>query len=534
MTRNTIRKKLASAASVLRTLVSSSVNGRIVAGMATLPSRAATLPAALRSIVHQVDRLYLYLDGHQEVPEAARNDVRVIPIFSRDEPNLASGGKFLGLIREPERCLYVSTDDDIVYPPDYVARLAGRLSALGSRAIVGVHGVILRRPLASYLRDREVFHFADALYYDRAVNVLGTGTMMFDTAVFRFDVRNLGQLNMTDLNVAVEAARSGLPMICVARMRNFLLALEEGQSGSIYSRLEKDDSRQTSRALELLALLAAKGSSRRGPNIEIFAMHGIADGVRDDLFQHRNLLDAGKFTALLRTGPKFVPLADALQGRGRALTIDDATVASARAAKLAREFGHAVTLFVNPWQIEARQPYWFSRLNSLLDRVEAPTLVLDGRDFDLTTVDAKSQFRAHVKTLMRQHIVPEQSTALIEKIEAAVGALGDEIPNHNRCLDIEDLRKLHGAGIDIQNHYWSHLDPLAHNLTQFTEEFHKAGSWLKDKLAIDSRCFASPFGEFLPHLDFLRRQETVCLLLHNDLPSGCVEDCIVNRITLQA
>src|SRR5262245_39723919 len=62
---------------------------RIVAGMATMPSRASTFPVAFRSIVQQVDRLYLYLDGHQEVPEIARNDPRVIPIFSRDEPKLA-------------------------------------------------------------------------------------------------------------------------------------------------------------------------------------------------------------------------------------------------------------------------------------------------------------------------------------------------------------------------------------------------------------------------------------------------------------
>jgi len=54
---------------------------RIVAGMATVPSRAATLPMAFRSIIRQVDRLCLYLDGHQGVPEVARNDTRVISHF---------------------------------------------------------------------------------------------------------------------------------------------------------------------------------------------------------------------------------------------------------------------------------------------------------------------------------------------------------------------------------------------------------------------------------------------------------------------
>jgi len=509
-------------------------NRRLVAGMATMPSRAATFPAAFRSIVHQVDRLYLYLDGHQEVPEAARNDTRVIPIFSRDEPKLGGAGKFLVLIRELEPCLYVGADDDIIYPPNYVAQLYARIKAHGSRVVVGVHGSVLHRPWASYVRDRKVFNFYDSLECEQAVDTLGTGTMMFDTAVLRFDVRRWQQLNMSDLSVAVEAAKSGFPMICVAREKNFLLPLDLNQPDSVFCALEKDDTRQTSRALELLALRAAKkGSLRRMPKIEIFAMHGVTDGVRRDRFQHRNLLEAEQFCAFLRSGSKFVPLADALQGRGRALTIDDATLASARAAKLARQFGHAVTLFINPWHIEFRQPYWFSRLNILLDSVEAPQFSLDGRNFDLTTFDGKSELRTHIKVLMRRHTIPEQNIALIDRIEEQLGVADNEIPLHDHCLDMEDVRELHGIGTDIQTHGWAHLDPLAGNLTQFTDQFHKSRSWLKDRLGINTRFFAPPFGEFLPHLNFLRRNEAVCLLLHNDLPPGSVEDRIVNRITLQ-
>ena len=69
----------------------------IVAGMATMPSRAATFPLALRSILPQVDRLYLYLDGHFEVPEVARGDPRIVSILSRDVPDLRGNGKFLAL-----------------------------------------------------------------------------------------------------------------------------------------------------------------------------------------------------------------------------------------------------------------------------------------------------------------------------------------------------------------------------------------------------------------------------------------------------
>jgi peptidoglycan/xylan/chitin deacetylase (PgdA/CDA1 family) len=264
-------------------------------------------------------------------------------------------------------------------------------------------------------------------------------------------------------------------------------------------------------------------------------MHGVADGVRQDQFKYRNLLEAEQFCAFLRSAPKFVPLADALQGRGRALTIDDATVASARAAKLARNFGHAVTLFVNPWHVEVGQPYWFSRINALLDSIKAPklSLDLDGRRFDLTTFDGKSELRTYIKTLMRRHITPAQNVALIDTVEEQLGVSGIEISRHDHCLKIEDVLDLHGSGVDIQNHGWTHLDPLASNLMQFTDHFYKARLWLKDRLAIETRFYASPFGEFFPDLDFLRRNEAACLLLHNDLPPGSVEDRIVNRITLE-
>jgi hypothetical protein len=499
--------------------------------MATMPSRVSTFPVAFRSIVQQVDRLYLYLDGHEEVPEVARNYSHVIPIFSRDEGKFGSAGRFLGLIREQEPCIYVSVDDDIEYPPNYVCRLYARLRAHGYRVIIGVQGSILYRPLASYRRDRKVFYLADPLKCEQAADVLGAATIMFDTAVFRFDVRRWQQLNMSDLNVACEAAKSQLPMICIARKKNFLVPLDDSQPDSIFSTLKKDDSRQTSRALELMALRVTNATSRRAPKIEIFAMRGVADGVQPQRFQYRNLLKVEQFCVFLRSAPKFIPLADALEGRGRALTIDGATVASARAAKLAREFGHAVTIFINPLHIETGQSYWFSRLNTLLDRVETSKFLMDGRAFGLTTFDGKDEFRAHIETLMRRHTIPEQNGALIDRIEEELGV--GEIPRHDHCLGVEDVRELHVVGIEIQNRGWTDLDPLAGNLAQFTEQFHKARSWLKDRLAIDNRFFASPFGEFLPHIDFLRRNDTICLLLHKDLPPGNVEDHIVNRIPLQ-
>ncbi len=197
--------------------------------MATMPSRAKTLPLALRSIIGQVDRLYLYLDGYEEIPKSARDNPRVIPIFASEEPGLGCDGKFLGMVRERESCFYIGVDDDIVYPPNYVSHLADELATYGSQAVVGVHGRRLKSPFASYLRDGVDFHFEEPLLERQPVDTLGSGTIMFDTAAFQFDPRRWQHKNVTDIQVAIEASKIGLPMICISRSKGFVRALEEEQ-----------------------------------------------------------------------------------------------------------------------------------------------------------------------------------------------------------------------------------------------------------------------------------------------------------------
>jgi hypothetical protein len=223
----------------------------IVAGMATMPSRAATFPLALRSVLPQVDRLYLYLDGHSDVPDAARGDPRIVSILSRDIPGLRGNGKFLGLSLEPAVCLYLGIDDDIAYPPNYVASLSQEIQAYRDRVVVGFHGVILARPLVRYTKGHTVFHFAERLDAPKIVDVLGTGTMMFSSGSLNLDVRAWQHVNTGDLSLALEAARVRLPLVCLARKEAFLRALAENQPDSCYAALLRDDTLETALAQQL-------------------------------------------------------------------------------------------------------------------------------------------------------------------------------------------------------------------------------------------------------------------------------------------
>ncbi|HEY8267516.1 MAG TPA: hypothetical protein VIG34_02510 [Xanthobacteraceae bacterium] len=230
--------------------------------MATMPARAHTFRAAFESIVGQVDRLYIYLDGHTEVPEFVRADPRAIPILSRDEPGLQANGKFLGLGRETGSFLYASVDDDFLYPPDFVAQLQDGLEREGGRAIVGYHGSILERPLLRYNQNRKVIHYGHAVLAKCEVDVLGTGAIMFSSKALQFDVRNWPWVNMVDLSLALAAAKAGLPLICLSRKKGYIGVLDQFQPDSIFVALRRDDSSQTDLARQLLAVRAQASDVR--------------------------------------------------------------------------------------------------------------------------------------------------------------------------------------------------------------------------------------------------------------------------------
>ncbi|MDR3465951.1 MAG: hypothetical protein P4M07_08420 [Xanthobacteraceae bacterium] len=218
-----------------------------IGGMATMPSRADCLPAALASILPQVDLLYLYLDKHDAVPPALGNRRKIVPIVPADLPRLVGGdagspsaaGKFIAT-RLHDDCLFFAFDDDIVYPRDHTRRLAAALKRRRYHAVVGVHGVSFRPPHRSYTRDRTVFHFSEPLAAEREVDEIGTGTVAFRTAVFRPQFWGW-RGGMLDLNLAIEAQHRGLPRIIVDRGELYLRPIDRPLDDALWTAVLRDD-----------------------------------------------------------------------------------------------------------------------------------------------------------------------------------------------------------------------------------------------------------------------------------------------------
>lgn len=224
----------------------------VVGAMSTMPTRHNTAPEAIRTVVGQVDRLYLFLDGFDRVPDYAR-DPKIVAMRSQDRGDLKAKGKFLALGDLDRPALFFSFDDDILYPPDYVARLRAALEAYGHDAVVGAHGSVFTEPLTSYLTDRKGPHRSAAQAEDCLVDILGMDTIAFATDRLTFDVTAWQKTNMLDLCFACEAARQGVPMVSVRREADWVRGLASNQADSIYRRLTEDDSVQTELARTLIA-----------------------------------------------------------------------------------------------------------------------------------------------------------------------------------------------------------------------------------------------------------------------------------------
>ena len=224
----------------------------IVGVLATYPARADTLRAAVDSVAPQLDRLTLVLNDHAAVPDWVAGHPNVVPVIP--EADTKDTGKFIGI---PEGAEWLFTlDDDIVYPPDYVARtLAGigrAVAALGgARVMGGYHGLTYRRARflgARWLRrligynPHYIANSADTRDFRRAlsraciVENLGTGVAALraeDAPPFAA-VRDAQRY--IDVRLASWCHANGIVQVCLPRPDGWLRDAHSGeQAESIFA-----------------------------------------------------------------------------------------------------------------------------------------------------------------------------------------------------------------------------------------------------------------------------------------------------------
>lgn len=230
----------------------------------------------------------------------------------------------------------------------------------------------------------------------------------------------------------------------------------------------------------------------------IDTLHGVRVGVSAELFVDRNLAELATLSTYLDNRVSYVSLSACLEGKGDALTVDDSTIASADAARLARRKGHQVTLFLNGYNIEESVPYFFSRLNAMLDATPLDEVAFEGRRFDLRTFAAKQWFRGAVKRRLARMGSERDRQEYVTRAGELLQAENTVIPHFLSPISPADVRELVALGVDIQNHGWTHVRPAALSPEECARDIQAGRAWLRDFAPAPADLYAVPNGDCLP------------------------------------
>jgi glycosyltransferase involved in cell wall biosynthesis len=223
---------------------------RVVVNVCSIPSRENIFRKTINSVIDQCDEINVYLDGYKKVPDFLvkyKDKCRVIN--SSAMPNLRDNGKFIRLeelVRDGVDAYYLTIDDDIVYPVDYVNSIVKTIDAFKKKCAIGVHGVILKDYPSGYFSDKRiVYNFTKALEVHRSVNILGTGTLGFHTCLFKgLNLEVFKQSGMADIFFAIYCKENIIPMIAISRHDGWLFDMNPSAEVSLYHEFKENDSIQ--------------------------------------------------------------------------------------------------------------------------------------------------------------------------------------------------------------------------------------------------------------------------------------------------
>ena len=221
--------------------------------MAAMPERLAMLQRSIGSLRPQVDAVRVYLNNFDERP----------PFLSEQEGILSSdadgdqgdAGKFFWFNRES--CdYYLTADDDLLYPPDYVERLVEEFDARNRKAIVAVHGFVFSKPIESYVTSRkEKYKCTYALCKAHSVHVVGAGTAILHPSTITIDSGTFNKRNMSDLQLAIAAQIQHIPMVVIPREEHWIKELQDAAPEHGHS-IWKETKQDNGRALAIIARTA--------------------------------------------------------------------------------------------------------------------------------------------------------------------------------------------------------------------------------------------------------------------------------------
>jgi hypothetical protein len=188
-----------------------------IAGIASLPDRVDCLEDTIISLYDQVDKIVVGLNNYTEIPEFLK--MKKIEVHLLDN-SLGDAAKFYKIDDYPNH-YYFSCDDDLIYPTDYCDVLIEKCEKY--KSIVGLHGVILNKPVTSYYKNRKVYHCLKPLKLDVEVDLLGCGACLIDTSILKISINDFPVANMGDIWLGDLCKKQNIKSYTIERGEDWLI-----------------------------------------------------------------------------------------------------------------------------------------------------------------------------------------------------------------------------------------------------------------------------------------------------------------------
>jgi len=185
------------------------MNKKIICGMATLPERVDCLKDAVNSLLPQVDKIIIALNGHKTVPEFLLNNEKIE--YHLLDNSLGDGAKAYK-IDEYKGHFFFLVDDDLIYKKGTIERMI-----LNPNPVVGIHGVDIKHPCNNYYRDRVVYHGNSPLSEDRYVDIVATCCCKIDLEKIDVSLSDFPTVNMADVYLADVCKKQGVRPVSLRR-----------------------------------------------------------------------------------------------------------------------------------------------------------------------------------------------------------------------------------------------------------------------------------------------------------------------------
>jgi len=204
-------------------------------------NRVGCLVNTINSIYDQCDEINIFLNDHiGEIPEKLLDNK--INLFFSDN-SYGDALKF-GKLMESDG-YYLTIDDDLIYPPNYVNYMVSRCKEYSNKRVITLHGRNFTSfPINSYYNSySENYHCLKPQRKNVLVQFGGTGVMCFHTNLMKIPIDFFLYPNMADIWVGKYCIENNVEMICITHSGDFLKY--QPQKSTIYDTESKSDGIQT-------------------------------------------------------------------------------------------------------------------------------------------------------------------------------------------------------------------------------------------------------------------------------------------------